>query len=154
MQSLCRLMPAQLALFINLAYALSLTFTKVSILCLYLRILTFGYTKLLSKILLGVVIVFYTWIVCSLLTICAPIEGVSDPRLESAYCRPTSVFWVNTSINIATDFCIFILPLPAFFKLQIPRRQKIGLCVVFLLAFRSVLTVPSLTVPCAFKGGS
>jgi hypothetical protein len=134
-----RIAPAntdQAHIFNNLNYSLSLTFTKISILCLYIRILTYERVRLAGKILLGTVIVTHTWIIIAILTSCIPLEsfwsGGNKPR---GYCHGSQVWWANAGIMAGTDFLIFLLPLPVVFRMKLPGRQKLGLLAAFMVAF-------------------
>ncbi|GKT41250.1 uncharacterized protein ColSpa_01431 [Colletotrichum spaethianum] len=124
-------------IFTNLFYSISLTLTKISILLLYIRILTYDLFRLLGKILLGVVLVSHTWIIISILTTCIPLSAAwnYDPSAPPAYCHPISVFWGNAVMHLISDFLIFLLPLPVIATMRLPRRQKMGLYFVFCLAF-------------------
>ncbi|KAF2174994.1 hypothetical protein K469DRAFT_703488 [Zopfia rhizophila CBS 207.26] len=42
---------------------------------------------------------------------------------------------MNAGLNIFTDFLIVLLPIPAIISLQLPRKQKIGVGLVFALGF-------------------
>ncbi|KAF9877143.1 hypothetical protein CkaCkLH20_05409 [Colletotrichum karsti] len=127
----------QAGIFTNLFYSVSLTLTKVSILLLYIRILTYDLVRLLGKVLLGVVLVSHTWIIVSILTTCIPLSAAwdYDPANPPVYCHPVPVFWVNAMLHLLTDFMIFMLPLPVISSMSLPRRQKMGLYFVFCLAF-------------------
>lgn len=128
----------QANLFENLLYTLTLLFVKVSILCLYIRVLTYDYIRLAAKILLGIVLFSHAWIFAAILTTCVPLNAFWDHLARDQgtyYCHPGSVFWSNFGLHVGTDFLIFLLPLPVIFRLRVVRRQKIGLCIVFLLAF-------------------
>lgn len=122
-------------LFTSLAYSLSLTFTKISILCLYIRILTYDKIRLLGKILLAIVIISHLWIVITILISAVPLQAFWDWNVEAKFRMPPNVYWGNSALNMVTDFLIFSLPLPVIFRLRIAKRQKIGLYLVFLLAF-------------------
>ncbi|KAL0943298.1 uncharacterized protein CTRU02_201184 [Colletotrichum truncatum] len=123
--------------FTNLLYSCSLALTKISILLLYIRILTYELVRLLGKILLGVVILSHTWIIVSILTTCIPLSAAWDtnPTSPPPYCHPFSVFWGNACLHLATDFLIFLLPLPVISSMRLPMRQKLGLYFVFCFAF-------------------
>ncbi|KAK1997946.1 hypothetical protein LX36DRAFT_577334 [Colletotrichum falcatum] len=123
--------------FTNLAYSISLTLTKVSILLLYIRVFAYDRVCLLSKVLLGVVAVTHAWIIASILTTCVPLSAAwnYDPNSPPVYCHPVSVFWANACLHLVTDFFIFLLPLPVIASMRLPRRQKLGLYFVFSLAF-------------------
>jgi len=123
---------------INLVYAVALTAVKISILFLYLRALRYPPVTLATKIMLAVVIITHAWIVASLLTVCVPLDALWDPARRAAgtfYCHSFSVYWSHAGINIGTDFLIFALPLAILRKLRVPRRHRIALGFVFMLAF-------------------
>ncbi|KAL2270786.1 hypothetical protein VTJ83DRAFT_157 [Remersonia thermophila] len=121
---------------ITICYFFALVLVKISVLCLYVRVLTYHYVRLAAKIMLGVVGISHAWIIATMLTTCVPIEAVWDVgKKETAYCHPGNVWWSHAGINIATDFLISILPLTVLHKLHIPPRQKVALYLVFLLGF-------------------
>lgn len=127
----------------NIVYAIALTSVKISILCLYLRALRYGYIHLATKVMLGIVIITHVWIIISLFTVCIPLSAVWDvAQRKTAYCHSFSVYWSHSGINISTDFLIFALPLCVLNKLQVPQRQKIALGFVFVLAFRCAWATP------------
>ncbi|WQF79207.1 hypothetical protein CDEST_04221 [Colletotrichum destructivum] len=127
----------QTGIFTNIFYSVSITLTKISILLLYIRVLTYDLARLLAKILLAVVIVSHAWIIVSILTTCVPLQASWrwDPTDPPVYCHPPPVFWGNVCLHLATDFLIFLLPLPIISSMRLPRRQKTGLYFVFCLAF-------------------
>ena len=136
----------------GLVYALSLTFTKLSILCLYIRVLTYEYARRGAKIVLGIVIVSHLWIIIGLCTMCIPMDAFWDlSKRATAYCHSMDIFWSHAGLNIVTDFMIFMLPLTVLHKLRILRNQKIALYIVFLIAFgyvrRATYTAPASRVP-------
>ncbi|KAK3381227.1 hypothetical protein B0H63DRAFT_475121 [Podospora didyma] len=126
----------KVALAVNIVYILSLTFVKISILCLYLRALNYPYVRIATKVLLGIVVVTHLWILATLFTVCVPLDAFWDfTKHGTAYCHPYGIYWGHSGINIATDICIFILPLTVIRKMHAPRREKTALYIVFLLAF-------------------
>ncbi|EEY21480.1 conserved hypothetical protein [Verticillium alfalfae VaMs.102] len=130
----------------SLLYTASLFSTKVSILCLYIRIFSYQGVQLLSKMLLAIVVISHTWIITSILTTCVPLDSIWIIEKKPSFCHSFNVFWANAGLNMATDLLIFLLPLPVIFKLRLPRRQKYSLYFVFLLAFGvCVISVVRLT---------
>jgi hypothetical protein len=126
----------QAGILTSIVYHLGLTFAKISILCLYIRILTYDHVRLAAKVLLGIVIITHMWIICSLLTVCVPLDAFWDfSKRKGAYCHPLTVFWSHAGLNISTDFLIFLLPLFVLHKLRISRRQKVAVYLVFLIGF-------------------
>jgi len=124
-------------------YVLSMICTKLSILCLYIRILTYDHARFAAKILLAIVLVSHVYILATLATACVPLDAFWDfSKRETSYCHPQSIYWSHAGLNIVTDFLIFLLPLSIIHKIRSPKPQKIALCVIFVLAFRSVAQNP------------
>ena len=114
-----------------LTYNLSLVLTKVSILLFYVR--TFGsYSKLrhTAWVLLIFVISMALVIVAVMITACVPLRKYWDPAIRG-HCQPKGVWWAMSGFNALSDLCIFVLPLPVIYRLQLPRQQKLSLVVVF-----------------------
>ncbi|KXX73599.1 Phosphoglucosamine mutase [Madurella mycetomatis] len=113
-----------------LCYNLSLCFTKVSILLLYLRVLTHEYIRKVTWVVITIVAVYNVWGLGMYLTMCIPIEKMWDTSI-SGYCHPWSVWWALTYLHIITDFMIFVIPIPVVSTMTIPKRQKAGILIVF-----------------------
>ena len=122
----------QWAYFGTMCYNLSLCLTKVSILLLYLRVLTHEYIRKVSRWTLAFVVVYNVWALGMYFTICIPLQKMWKPELEG-YCHPFEVWWVLTYLHIVTDFMIFLIPIPVVVTMTVPVRQKIGLLAVFTL---------------------
>jgi len=121
---------------VSVLYIFSLTFTKLSILCLYLRVLAYDYVHTAAKILLGIVLITHTYIIITMLTACIPLSAYWDmDKRPTAYCHGMPVYWSHAGLNIVTDFLIFLLPLTVLHKIRSPRPQKIALAIILLLAF-------------------
>jgi hypothetical protein len=117
--------------------------TKLSILCLYIRVLTYDYVRLAAKICLGIVLISHAYILATLFTACIPLDAFWDfAKRPTVYCHGLPYYWSHAGLNIATDFLIFLLPLTVLHKIRSPRPQKIALSIIFLLAFRYVCPAP------------
>lgn len=91
-------------------YGLSLLFTKLSILFLFLRVLTFEWIRWAVRVVLAVVVLSSIFIVGVVFTACVPLQAFWDRSRTPAYCHPISVWWAVTGILIATDVAIYLLP--------------------------------------------
>lgn len=111
-------------------YNLALALSKISIVCQYLRVFPVPAMQLTCKIMLGVLAVYGCWTVLGSVFMCVPVQffwGVGEGS-----CMNRLAFWFsNAALNIATDLIIFIMPMPLIRGLQIPKKQKIGLMVLF-----------------------
>jgi len=133
-----RLISFKLSFATTVIYVLCLIFTKLSILCLYIRVLTYNRVRLAAKILLAFVLLSHAFILLAVFTTCVPLSAYwdLDPAARAkAYCHPIFMYWLHAALNIITDFLIFMLPLTVLHKIRSPRPEKIALCVVFTLAF-------------------
>ncbi|KAF2651524.1 hypothetical protein K491DRAFT_719793, partial [Lophiostoma macrostomum CBS 122681] len=117
-------------------YNISLSLTKFSILCLCLRV--FGPSKWRTAcytVFVGICI-YSVWSIFSSIAPCFPVQKYWLLDKVDGWCFPRAVLWfLNASLNIFTDFIIVLLPIPGILALQLPKKQKIGVSLVFLLGF-------------------
>ncbi|KAH7075445.1 hypothetical protein BKA63DRAFT_297331 [Paraphoma chrysanthemicola] len=131
------------AFWINLwIYSIALTIIKVSILIQYLRIFPVRRFQKYCFLVLGVVIAYGSWTVFGNIFLCSPIASFWDKSINSnGHCIDRMVVWfANAGVNIALDMIIFLLPWPLTRTLQISKRQRRGLFLMFGLS-ASVATV-------------
>ncbi|KAK4238677.1 hypothetical protein C8A03DRAFT_14885 [Achaetomium macrosporum] len=117
--------------FQTLCYNLSLCFTKLSILLLYLRVLTPENARKVTWATIGIVAIYNAWALAMYLTMCIPLHKMWEGPSVPGYCHPDSVWWALTYLHIVTDFMIFVIPVPVVVGMTLPTRQKAGLLVVF-----------------------
>ena len=115
-------------------YTMSLAFTKVSILILYMRILVYGWMRIANWVVLGIVMACNIWVFIGTFISCIPLDAAWNP-LVPGKCLGLAFSLGNSVMHVITDFLIFALPLPAILGIKLPRRQKIGLLLVFSLGF-------------------
>ncbi|KAK4161108.1 hypothetical protein QBC43DRAFT_100081 [Cladorrhinum sp. PSN259] len=118
-----------------LFYLLTICFSKISILLLYIHLFTFKWARLAGQILLGIVIISHLYMALATFTACIPLKSYWDFRIQKKYCHPQAVWWSNTGLHMVTDFLIFMLPMPVVWSIQLPRRQKLALSGVFGFGF-------------------
>lgn len=71
---------------------------------------------------------------------CTPVAAFWDKTIPNARCIPNlPQFHINAAGNIITDVAVFALPLPAIWKLNLVRAQKVVLTVIFSLGFFTVV---------------
>jgi len=68
------------------------------------------------------------------MTLCIPLQAYWDSSIHGD-CKPISYMWAAIGLHIATDFLIFLIPIPVVWSMIIPIRQKIGLILIFALGF-------------------
>lgn len=105
-------------------YATALMFVKISIVTSYLRAFPIRTFRWIMYILSAAIIA--VWICSIFVTIfqCSPVSGAWD-FTRTRKCLPVfTFFYFTTAFSIFTDFLLCILPLPVFWKLKLPRRQR------------------------------
>ncbi|GAB1319871.1 Rhodopsin domain-containing protein [Madurella fahalii] len=120
-------------------YCASLLAIKLTFLFQYYRVLAVQHMRVVY--IVGIVIVG-GWALSQVLVgifICSPIDGFWDSTVQST-CIPNIPQWyINAAGNIITDIAVFALPLPALWKLHLPRSQKLVLLGIFSLGFFTVI---------------
>ena len=116
-----------------MVYSLSLAFSKISILCLYLRLSPLRWFRILVWILLGIVISYA--VIYNLISLfgCRPVAASWDlSLLGNAKCLDQLTKYMALSIlNIIIDVFELVLPIPVVVPLQMSMRQKLSICLVF-----------------------
>ena len=123
-------------------YFLIMSSIKTSCLLLYRRVFSVdvGFRRQTSVIL---IIVWAFWIAATLATIlnCLPFEynwiSIGDP----AHCFNYNFFWMITgAIEVFLDAVILAMPVPMVLRLQLTRKRKIVVLLIFLLGALYVLS--------------
>ncbi|PGH10957.1 hypothetical protein AJ79_05203 [Helicocarpus griseus UAMH5409] len=114
-------------------YKLVLGFTKVSILCLYHRVFVSPPYPRICQVAIALVT---TWAIsCIMATIfqCIPFEASWNKNVDGK-CIDNNAFWYGFAVtNTATDFILFLMPIPPLLRLQLHWKEKIGVMAVFAL---------------------
>ncbi|KAL4955772.1 hypothetical protein BDW69DRAFT_204170 [Aspergillus filifer] len=110
---------------------MSLTLTKAAIVFLYLRIFPTPQFIFAARIVLSVIAIYGLWTVISAFLNCLPVASFWDSEVKGK-CIPKAFLWFfNGGWNIATDLAILILPIPVLSRLRLPKRQRVGVILVF-----------------------
>jgi hypothetical protein len=124
-----------------ISYNAGLASVKISILFLYLRLFgpAFIVLRRVSYAFLGIVVIAGLWGIFSAAIFCWPVASFWDTSIKGS-CLPQKPRWLSVaSLNLATDFMIFFLPLPVIAKMQMPKGEKICLIFVLTVGFLSVI---------------
>ncbi|CAN9239456.1 unnamed protein product [Alternaria alternata] len=122
-----------------IVYYLSLGLTKGSMLLQYRRIFPTKSFQVANWITMAVVISYTIWTVFSSIFMCVPVRAFWTH--EKATClNQFAVWFTNAAINIITDFAIILLPIPVIRKLNLGKRQKIGLISIFAIGGLPLIT--------------
>lgn len=120
----------------SLLFAITIYLTKFSIIFLYMRTLTHDWVQLTLRVLLVFVILTGLTDICLIFTQCIPLSAAWDSSVDPVYCHAFSTYYTIVGIQIATDFLIFLLPLPVIWGMRAaPRNQKLMLFTLFSFGF-------------------
>lgn len=111
---------------------------KLSILLLYRRLFT-TFQRRLKVILYTVGIYVIAWTIYTFFAVlfqCTPVHYSWDfPRgsIQGQCVNLTGAYIGSGITNTLSDLAILILPMPIIWQLQIPKKQKMVICGIFLL---------------------
>jgi hypothetical protein len=73
-------------------------------------------------------------IVFALIFACNPIERGWNAAITTGYCVNRNGLYIATAVtNIVTDIALLVFPFPLVLGLQMPRIQKVGLLIMFIV---------------------
>ncbi|KAG0633947.1 hypothetical protein HOY80DRAFT_929386 [Tuber brumale] len=117
----------------GLLHTASAAFVKASLLALYLRLSSSRTYRSLSYISL-VLVVGHAISGLTVTTFqCTPVPYLWDKTIKGRCIRTGIFHFVNAGLNVLTNVLICALPMPMLWGAQLPKRQKLGLCIVFSL---------------------
>ncbi|KAK1625603.1 hypothetical protein BDP81DRAFT_397395 [Colletotrichum phormii] len=111
-------------------YNLALLLCKLSIVFSYLRVFKIPTTQKICKTMLAVLAVYGAWTVFGSIFMCVPVQAFWGDG--TGKCMNRLAFWFsNAALNILSDIIICGIPIPLIKSLQISKKQKIALIMVF-----------------------
>lgn len=116
----------------ELIYTPSVSFPKLAILCLYLRIFTTKFYRYSTYICAGIILISNVVFFVIALTDCTPLASKWDTSIQGHCIDRVAVYRYVSLPNFLTDLLILGLPLPVIWRLHTGRSQKIGLTITFL----------------------
>ncbi|KFZ05810.1 hypothetical protein V501_07999 [Pseudogymnoascus sp. VKM F-4519 (FW-2642)] len=115
-------------------YMTTASLAKASILVFYLRILVAKIDKIVTKITLGVVVVYYIAAFLILCLQCRPLQHYWEILIpkSAGTCIDESIHMITSAaFNILIEIVIFLIPLRSLFALRIRTTQKVHLISLF-----------------------
>ena len=120
----------------------TLSLVKISLLLLYIRLFSVKSKHTQKKHLTpfqiaayaGIVVVacFFVMVILEETLICRPLRVNWEPEATDAVCGNGRKAYIATGvINVLTDVWVIGLPIPQIWSLQMPRRSKVVLSVLF-----------------------
>jgi hypothetical protein len=122
----------------KLTFTLAATFTRLSLICFYYRLVKDSGITWFNWVLhasvawtLSVCIVF----VALTIWLCSPVKSywVFPPLPNSTCLDEGKVMLGGGVVNSVSDLLITVLPIPIVMRLQMPLKQRIGVCILLCL---------------------
>lgn len=114
-------------------YNAAMITAKASIIIQYFHVFPTKKMRLVCWITAAILAICGVWVVLSAFLNCIPVATFWDPTVPGHCLKDKELWFSNASLNILTDLAILIIPIPALASLDLPIRQKVGLCCVFAL---------------------
>ncbi|CAO2647067.1 Nn.00g079890.m01.CDS01 [Neocucurbitaria sp. VM-36] len=116
----------------SILYHLSVNLVKASFTLQYLRLFSLIPSIVYScYILLVIILGAAAWGIFGVVFLCAPVQSYWNVTVSGTCKNAENNFWSTSIIGIVLDCAIWVLPIPVVGGLRLPRRQKIGLLIVF-----------------------
>ncbi|KAJ0382942.1 hypothetical protein COL922a_011499 [Colletotrichum nupharicola] len=116
-------------------YNIAICLVKISILFQYRRIFA---NEIMQKLTMGGLIFMGLWtstLSILLPLVCYPVAKFWDDSIDGKCLDYLTIWYAMAGVNLVSDFVIFSMPIPVIKSLQLPRRQKRMLLLVFALGF-------------------
>ncbi|KAK2666507.1 hypothetical protein RAB80_018164 [Fusarium oxysporum f. sp. vasinfectum] len=114
-------------------YCVSMMFTKLSLLAVYLRISPSRRFRAVVCLLMAIVAGYSFSAVLVAIFQCHPIEMAWDITISDGSCIDRMAYFIATlALNVATDLFMLALPIPMLWNVKMPKRQKLGLIGIFM----------------------
>ncbi|KAH7176136.1 hypothetical protein EDB81DRAFT_897190 [Dactylonectria macrodidyma] len=109
-------------------YCVSMMFTKLSLLAIYIRISPSRRFRAAVYLLMAIVTGYSFSAVLVAIFQCNPVEMAWDITITDGSCIDRMAYFVATlALNVTTDLFMLALPIPMLWRVKMPMRQKLGL---------------------------
>ncbi|KAH6977609.1 hypothetical protein EDB80DRAFT_826136 [Ilyonectria destructans] len=119
----------------GLIYGLCQMFIRLSYLSLYLRIAPHKTYRLVLYVSMVLVSAFGIAVSVVPMLLCLPFKKLWQLDIPGQCINISAFYMFITTTNIVFDIAIYIMPLHILWSLNLPKRQRIGLVLVFGLGF-------------------
>ncbi|KAI2621714.1 hypothetical protein GGR54DRAFT_599464, partial [Hypoxylon sp. NC1633] len=134
-----------------LSFIFSVSFAKMSMLVLYLRLAPHTWFRWTCYICIAIITCYSVTAALVESLACRPLEGIINESLD-AVCYDSYPAYISlSSLNIGIDIIILLLPIPLVAQMQLPNRQKVSVCLLFAtgivvcaVALKRVTYIPTL----------
>jgi hypothetical protein len=118
----------------QIEYAFVMLLTKVGILMMYRRVFVTSRWNPLDwviKVMMAIITCFYIATTLAKIFSCTPRAKIWDSTIPGTCLNTAEVLIANGIFNVITDTIMLVIPIKSVWNLQISRRKKIGVIVIF-----------------------
>lgn len=132
----------KLLIFFPATYAIAVTFPKLSILAMYLRIFTVPFYRMVTYTVIYIIVISSTILFMMMLFQCTPVNYFWDKTIPGGECHLNieKLFLYASLPNIISDILMLMLPLPFVFRLNMTKKMKVGLGITLLTGSSGLAT--------------
>ncbi|CAH0055190.1 unnamed protein product [Clonostachys solani] len=116
---------------LTITYSTSVSFSKLSILTLYLRLSPEKYFRICVYAFIGIVTAYTVAYQFYIIFQCSPVNKFWMPEVEGSCIGKMGPMMTLSIANIVIDIIILFIPVKVVLPLKIPLRQKISLIIIF-----------------------
>lgn len=121
-----------LVLIAPVVYAPGTCFAKLSLLLFYIQISPQRWFQWAIRIMIIIIAGYSIGIFFSYIFACDPIQKAWDATITTGSCINLPALYIVTAVlGVATDFVIALIPLPVVLRLQLSKKHKAGLVLLF-----------------------
>ncbi|QSZ35381.1 hypothetical protein DSL72_008251 [Monilinia vaccinii-corymbosi] len=125
----------------SVLYVPCLGLSKFSLLLFYNRLSPVRWFRAAVYILMFIVLGYSFAIIFALIFPCRPVNMNWDVTITHGKCiNRGATYTATAAVNIATDLALLILPIPMIADLRMPRVQKVGLILIFIVGSLTFIT--------------
>ena len=121
----------------EITYTTSITLSKTSVLCFYVRVFQVERRIYRATLCLGSLTLMwgFAFLFTSIFQ-CRPIHGAWTSQTREHCINILPVFVGGAASDFAIDILILVLPAPILYRLNMSTLRKLGLLITFLLGYR------------------
>ncbi|KAK1815506.1 hypothetical protein LTR12_010057 [Friedmanniomyces endolithicus] len=128
----------KIAFVAKLMFTLAATFTRLSLICFYYRLVKDSGLRWFNWVLhasLAWTVAVCISFVCEVIWLCVPTQAYwIFPPMANAYCLDEGKVMLGGGvINCFSDLLTTVLPIPIIARLQMPLKQRVGVCILLCL---------------------
>ena len=127
---------------LNILYSCALLPTKIAIVLFYRRIFpTQGFRRMANAML---ALLVCAWLALSIpaIFVCTPISFYWNKEQDGTCINEYRLIMCGGALTLLTDFLVLVMPMPLVWRLQVSRKQRVALSLIFMLGGLYVVPVP------------